>query len=305
MFYRAKLRLYSNKALFAVFVFSALAFYGCKPGKKKVDVSQVELSLSAQRFEEDIALHYDDVAFLRNKYGSFFELFIKRIVPLPGNDSVALKEMIKNFINDADIQNIYADSRKLYTDFSKENQQLTDAFRHYKYYFPGKVIPQAVTMISGFNYGIVAIDSVLAIGLDMYLGDSSRYYPGLHFPAYKIRRMRREYIAADAMRGWIQSDWEQDAAHTDLLSSLIYQGKILYAVDMMLPDAADSIKTGYTASQLKWCEENEKNTWGFFVDNKLLYASEPGQLGRRQTASPKNLPAISGSGWAGESSNRI
>src|SRR4029079_12414369 len=108
--------------------------------------SQVDVNISTQRFEEDLAAHYADFLFMKNKYGSFFSLFVNRLVPFHTDDTTALKDMVKNFINDADIKNIYADSRKLYSDFTKENSRLTDAFRHYKYYFPSKVIPQPVTI---------------------------------------------------------------------------------------------------------------------------------------------------------------
>jgi hypothetical protein len=300
----AKLRLYSHILRTLGIVFLAAGLFSCKPERKKVDVSQVDVNVSAQRFEEDLASHYSDFSYLSNKYGSFFTLFVKRLVPFHTDDTTALKHMLKNFVNDADIKNIYADSRKLYPDFTKENAQITDAFRHYKYYFPAKVIPQPITLITGFNYGIVAVDSVLGIGLDMYLGDTSRFYPGLQFSAYKIRRMRREYIAPDAMRGWLQSEWEQDAGQADFLSALIYQGKILYALDAMLPGVPDTIKTGYTTTQLKWCEQNEKDIWSFFVDHSLLYVSDQGQiakyLGEGPTTNgfPKESPGNIGQ-WLG------
>jgi hypothetical protein len=304
MFSLAKLRLYNYIVVACALTILLNFFYACKPERKNVDVSQVNLSIKALRFEEDMATHYSDIAFLKNKYGTFFTLFVKRIVPLHTDDTTALKDMMRNFVNDADIKNIYFDKRRLYSDFTRESAQLTDAFRHYKYYFPDKIIPQPVTLISGFNYGIVAIDSVLGIGLDMYLGDTSRFYPGLQFPEYKIKRMRREYIAADAMRGWTESEWEQDANQTDFLSALVYQGKMLYALDAMIPDAPDTIKTGYTTVQQKWCEENEKKTWSFFVDNKLLYTSDQGQiakyLGEGPTTNgfPKESPGNIGQ-WIG------
>jgi hypothetical protein len=262
--------------LFAAF----MCINSCSNEKKQPDVSQVDVTLKADRLEFDLAAHTDDVSFLYNKYGSFFDLFIYKIVPMGTSDTTLLKSRLKDFVNDADIKNIYSDVRRLYSDFKLEDGQLTDAFRHYKYFFPGKIIPKVVTLISGFNYGIVAVDSVLGIGLDMYLGDSSRYYPSLQFPTYKIRKLRKEYIAADAMRSWLQTEWEEDVNQTDLLSSMIHQGKILYALNAMMPSSPDSIKTGYTAKQLKWCEDNEKNTWSFFVEHNLLFASDPGQVSK-------------------------
>jgi hypothetical protein len=39
--------------------------------------------------------------------------------------------------------------------------------------------------------------------------------------------------------------------------NIISQGKLMYFVDAMLPDMHDSLKIGYTAAQLKWCQNNE------------------------------------------------
>ena len=37
-------------------------------------------------------------------------------------------------------------------------------------------MPEVVAFVSGFNYSIVASDSSLGIGLDMYLGKEYEYY---------------------------------------------------------------------------------------------------------------------------------
>ena len=51
----------------------------------------------------------------------------------------------------------------------------------------------------------------------------------------------------------------------------IYQGKLLYFIDAMVPDLNDTIKIGFTALQLKWCRENEEKMWSFFIEHKMLY----------------------------------
>ena len=92
--------------------------------------------------------------------------------------------------------------------------------------------------------------------------------------------MRKENLAMDAMRGWVQSEWEQDPSQSDLLSQMIYKGKILYLLHNFMPEAPDSILTGYTGSQVKWCESNEKQTWSFFIDQNLLFSNDPQQIAK-------------------------
>ncbi len=262
-----------------VLIYMTVLITSCTRNPKRVDVSAIPVSVKAERFEQDLFPSAgENSSLLMNKYGSFFDLYCYKLISSGTPDSILLKDRLRDFTTDADLKAIYDTSEKILHDFSAVDQQLTDAFKHYKYYFPQKLIPRVITFISGFNYAIVAADSALGIGIDMYLGSDSRYYPALQFPHYKIVRMRKEYIAADCMRGWAQSEWEQDNRQSDLLSQMIYFGKVLHFLDAMMPDVSDTIKTGYSASQLKWCNENEKQIWSFFIDHKMLYSTDQNEI---------------------------
>ena len=63
-----------------------------------------------------------------------------------------------------------------YNDISDIETSLEQGFKHYLYYFPDKPVPKIATYISGFNYAIITTDSILGIGLDMYLGSNSNFY---------------------------------------------------------------------------------------------------------------------------------
>jgi len=287
-----------------IILYTLLFVFSCRHDRKEVDVSQVDINIHAQRLENDLAENIDNLSLLKKKYGSFFDLYSFQLLQVGTPDTVLLKSRLQDFIHDPDITNISADAKKMYQDFTAIDAQLTDAFRHYKFYFPAKPVPAVVTFISGFNYAIVSADSALGIGLDMYLGSDSKYYPSLQMPAYKTRKMRKEYISSDAMRGWAQSEWEQDQSQTDLLSQMIYLGKIQYFIDRMMPDMPDTIKFGYTKLQLEWCEMSEKSIWSFFIDHKLLFSTEASQIGKfvndgpSTNGFPKESPGNIGS-WIG------
>jgi hypothetical protein len=277
----AMLRQFSKSVSLRYIIFCFVASVSsCRDDKKSVDVSQVDVTVRADRFEKDLAENVQNISFLASKYGSFFELYTYQLLKMGTPDTALLQTRLSDFVHDPDITSIYSDARQVFADFSDVDAALTDAFRHYRYHFPGKIIPRVITYISGFTYAVVCADSTLGIGLDMYLGSNSKYYPSLQLPEYKIQKMERAYIAADAMRGWAQSEWEQDAAQTDLLSQMIYQGKIQYFLDLMLPVADDTVKFGYTQKQLAWCTASEKSIWSFLVDNKLLFSSESKQVGK-------------------------
>ena len=287
-----------------IIIYTLLLAGACKSDRKEVDVSQVDINIHAQRLENDLSENSGNLTFLKKKYGNFFDLYNYQLLQVGTPHTMLLKTRLKDFISDPDISNIYSDAKNMYPDFTGIDAQLTDAFRHYKYYFPEKTIPGVVTFISGFNYAIVSADSTLGIGLDMYLGSDSKYYPSLQIPAYKIRKMRGEYIVADAMRGWGQSEWEQDPMNTDLLSQMVYLGKMQYFLDRMMPESSDTIKFGFTAAQLRWCELSEQSVWTFLIDHKLLFSTEASQVGKfvndgpTTNGFPKESPGNIGS-WIG------
>ena len=151
----------------------------------------------------------------------------------------------------------------------------------------------------------MAMDSLLGIGLDMYLGADYKYYTSLELPHYMIHKFRKEYIVSDCIKGWFQSEWDVPANANDMLSNMIYQGKLLYFSQLMSPEMEDTIRMGYSADQLKWCVDNEAKTWSFFIEQKLLYSKTPGIYmkfindGNSTNGFPKEAPAKLGCyiGW--------
>lgn len=86
---------------------------------------------------------------------------------------------------------------------------------------------------------------------------------------------------------------------------MIYQGKVLYATDVLSPDIPDTIKTGYSEIQLQWALSHEEEIWSFFIEQQLLYNTNPKTYlkyihdGNSTSGFPKEAPARLGAfiGW--------
>jgi hypothetical protein len=269
------------------------ACHSSKERKKDVDISQIHLSLKADRFEQDLFNKHNDpdfISFLKNKYGIFFDLYCYNLTSVGTPDTMLLKDRLRAFITDSGITVLYNESQRLYKDFTPIDREITDAFRHYKYYFPGKIIPRIITYISGItgtsDYQTVNDSSLIGIALDMYLGRYAKFYDDVAYPKFKSRTFSKEFIAADCMKGWLQSDYEPDVEQDDLLSEMIYEGKINYCLDLLMPETPDSIKLHYTGEQIEWCKKNEQNAWAFLVDKKLLYETDQNDIMKYVTDGP-------------------
>ena len=263
----------------------------CSHSKKDVDVSDVKINFQFHRFEQDLfAMDKNAIATelpqMRKKYGNFFERFNENMIQIGNSSRADYPVNISNFLNDAAIIAVYKDVQKEYSNTDALQEDFESALKHYKYFFPDKIIPQVATFISGFNYPIAVTDSLMGVGLDMYLGKKYNYYQLMAFPNYQTEFMSKNYVVVDAMRSWLQTEFETMDAHNNLLSEMIFQGKIMYALDYILPQFPDTIKMEYTNKQLQWTQNSETSIWKYFIDKKLLYSTKPSENVKYINAAP-------------------
>ncbi len=195
----------------------------------------------------------------------------------PVDDSLA-PLYLERFISDKTQQKIYTHIQSVFGDLSELKSELENAFKYLRYYYPQAVIPKIYTYNSTFNSGVYIEDSCLGIGLEMYLGADNeiiKAIPTEVLPQFIKNNMHKKNVVIDAVRGWFEINYLQLETGTDFLTNIIHQGKILYALDALLPDAPDSIKIRWPQKKLDWCVKNEYNIWKEIIDKNILYTSDP------------------------------
>ena len=273
-----------------VATFFLLFLISCQSHRLDVDISDIKIEkISINRLEKDLFETPPDSLSsqkLYKKYGIFYLRFIRNIIN-PGDvrDSLSIQNLAR-FIKDRDMHNAYVACQQKYPDFANFESQLTIAFKHFNYYFPKRNIPKVVTFMSGFNYSIVNIDSVLGIGLEMYLGSDNEFYKMIQFPKFKTISMRNEYMLPDCIRGWMTTEFKKNYGKNDFLGQIIHAGKIMYLVDAILPEVDDTLKMAYTYKQLQWCQHNEFNVWSHFIQQKLLYSNDNSEIMKYTSEGP-------------------
>ncbi len=262
-----------------------LTIHGCqeerKPGKRVVpEEKKTALALKIERFDKDL-FSLNEIpeaagpATLRKTYPVFFDLFTRNVLNIGDSTNPQLERMLQDFLKDPEINRIREEVNLMVPSLVLQETELSDGFQNYKYFFPEKKIPRLVSVISGFNYQNIASEEYLAIGLEFYLGANHRYYQMLQYPEYKTKLLSKEYLAADAMKSWIMTEFEDNADKKNLLSQMVFQGKILYLMDQLLPEMEDSLKWGFSQKNLTWMEEQKTMIWKFFIDRKLLFNTKP------------------------------
>lgn len=271
-------------------------FASCDWGRNPhyVDVSNIQVELEIKHFEKDLGKlnpenFKEDLAELEAKYPKFYPVFKSEIFgwnrASRANDSL-FNQQFALYLQDPYAREVYDSIAHKFADFSKIEAELEKAFKHYKYYFPDREIPQIVSFVSNFTYASFTIDSsVLAIGLDMFLGKDFKYYQSL-FPTYLSETLSPEYLTASCMNVVGSMVFEPELDDNKLISAMISAGKELYFVDRMLPDAPDYVKIGYTPEKLEWCKENEAQIWNFFIEKDLLFKTNNAETAKLMNPGP-------------------
>jgi len=281
-----------------------LAAESCRENRLKVKPSEREVSLDFIRFDRLLFDNATDFKVIHKKYPSFCDLFTYRIINIGGYGEEQFSENLGKFLTDTLILNVRRIVETQFGDGLQLEKSMKEAFGYYHYHFPEKKIPQVFTYISGFNQSVVIDEGLLGIGLDKYLGRNCRYYYQLGIPEYKIIKMYKERIPADAMYAWGSSEFEKKGGESTLLSQMIHEGKLLYFVDAMMPEVPDTVKIGFTREQLDWCKKNEAKMWSALIENKMLYSTKRMDIirytGEAPTTSgfPLDSPGRTGS-WIG------
>jgi len=266
--------------LIIILIFASAAI-SCKRNHYKVNTSSIDVKIEIKRLEKDLfSLNPEQVIpslpSLKKKYGGFLQLFSLVINTGDINDQ-SFGELLLRFCSDKQNFEVYGQTEKKFNDIGFIEDELKDAFRHYKYYFPDKKVPGVFTCITGFNNSIITGDSLLGIGLDRYLGADCPYYPRLNIFKYQAARMTPENIVPDCMYGWAASEWDFSALKypaDNVLAEIIHNGKLRYFEKCMLPETPDDIIFGFTKEQMKFCLSNEGPMWQYLVENNLLFSSD-------------------------------
>lgn len=282
-----------------LFVLIMILLHGCQCNKNRqnADVSNIKIDVSIKRLDSELfQLGGDSLAAqfrdLNEQYHDFPAFYLKEVLNL-GDYKRQPEQTIENlakYLNDPYVREVRDSCEKLFGDFSPYTTELSDALKHFHYYFPNKPVPEVVTFISNFSYSALTFDTFyLGIGLDMHLGSNFKYYPDL-YPKYMYEKFTPDYLTANAVKALATQYFQIEAKDKTVLGEMIVKGLVLHFADLLMPDADDYKKIGYKPEEIQWCMMSEPEIWKFFVDKQLLYSTD--MLQNRQYISPG--PAASG-----------
>lgn len=255
-----------------------ILFSGCRESRSP-DVRDLLVEVKIHRLDSDVfALEpeHPNVEKLARKYGRYFDLYANGVLQLGHTGDPEFGRLFSLFLRDTVMREVYDSVAVKYVDMSVQEKDLSHAWAYYAYYFPDRVIPQVYAHVSGFNQSVVVDSAAVAVSLDNYLGENCQFYSMLAtpIPLYARKKMTEREIARDILWGWCSAEFPYRPKKNDLLSGIIYQGKLIYLLEKIFPDYEQQRLFGYSAEQLKWCRENESRIWGFLIENEYLFSTQ-------------------------------
>ena len=243
---------------------------------EEIDIERIDKSWFTLTANEQ----HDRNKRLLNNYGDVYKRYVEDVLQLGGVSDSTIDLQIQRFVNDESISEVQLEVQKAYPDLDHLSEELTDAWSYYHYYFPDKPLPNHISVIGGFNTPAILTENGVGIALEMFLGKNCVFYDYLQLPVYLRNRMTADHIAPTVMKGWVQTEYLLEKPNASLLERIIDQGKVLYCLDAIFPFMEDSLKIAYTAQQIDWAKTHESFVWAYFVDNELLFSSDPTQVSK-------------------------
>lgn len=274
------------------------------------DVTDIDVDVEIVRFEQqllaDTNIDAAGIQRLREAYPAFSEVYFNNVMPT-GDALVAeddpelkLKEM-QAWIKHPRTRWLYDTIQHIYPDLRDYEKELTEAFKYAKHYFPDKPTPKIFTTLSDFGYFpfIYAEDSLrdgIGVSLEMFAGEKFPYrdYNGLSnaFSDYLIRSYNKDHMAKRTLEVWID-DMAGQPQGNRLLDLIIHNGKKLFILQSLMPEAPDTVIMEYAADKMDYVKEHERNIWFLFTSENMLYETSLNKIQKYIGPSPTSpgMPA--------------
>jgi hypothetical protein len=225
--------------------------------------NNLDVNVKIERFEDLFFNNsYEDLSLLKDEYSFLF--------PSQYNNQVWLDKQ-----NDSLQREIFYQVKKRFNDFSKQKKEIESFYFNYKKLDSNYVIPRIITLTTDvdFRKNIILTDSLLLLGLDNYLGTDHYFYNS--FPKYISSNFEIDYLIIDIANSYAFNYTNKfKISNYTFIDKLIYEGKLLYFMKMMLPNYSDNQLLKYSDNQFLWAQNNEKEIWINFIENEYLFSSD-------------------------------
>jgi len=251
--------------------------------KRRFEIDKTQLKITEQqlriiRFDSaiitiDTANAVKNLKSIASKYPDIYQNYFD-MLEIDASDTVFSSKMMIDLLTDTLYSKINTAVLHTFTNIKSIEKEMASVYTYFRTYFPDIQMPKLFFFVSGCNQLIITFPGYIGIGVDWHLGrDFFEFYKNLSYE-YLVPNMTVESIPVDITLTLLNGSFKFDSQNTRLLDNILYQGKMLYFVSVMLPDESEANIAGYTKEQLAWCKKYEREIWATIIDQKQLFSSD-------------------------------
>lgn len=264
-----------------------LIFFSCGSKNETCELNSEilsqDLDIEVIRLEQEFfaADSKEDFQYLLENYPEFTKIYLQADLY---SSADSLTADLLRIHQDSAMQVLNDSVQFVYADFSDVEKELENAFKYIQHYFPDFQVPKVYTFVSGFNSDLVVTEELIVIGLDYFLPATHSFQPEL--PRYMAERYEKAYIVPMIVTAISARYNQTNPADNSMLAEMIYYGKAYHFTKAILPCTSDQFIIGYTPDQIAESFANEEYIWAHFVENELLYETNPFEIRKYMGEAP-------------------
>ena len=226
-------------------------------------------------FNLDTSYIKDTLLDRNTRYPFISEVLLKQMLAI---DSVNSETGLLSFLHA--YQPVYNAVQKLNAP-ATAHPQLQILFKNLHYYFPAYELPKKIIYFIGplDGFGNSLGSDYMAVGLQMFLGDTSSWYQSeqirKYFPPYISRNFTPRFIPITAAKNLLQDIAPNSRLTRGLIIEMIELGKRQYILKKVLPETNDADLLGYSAAQYAATMNAEQDIWNYLLKMNFVYSKDP------------------------------
>ncbi len=246
-----------------------------KPAQNAPEIILPMVRMDEVLFNMD-SIHLKDSIWGKNsQYPFISEVLIKQMLALDTNN---IEKELLTFLNA--YRPIFNAAHQLNAP-TIVHPQLQTLFKNVHYYFPAYKLPKKIIYFIGplDGFGNSIGSDYMAIGLQMFLGDTSSWYQSeqfqKYFPPYISRNFRPNFIPITAAKNLLHDIAPSSMNTRSLIIEMIEFGKRQYLLKNILPETNDADLLGYSSLQFEATMKAEQDIWNYLLKMNLVYSKDP------------------------------
>jgi hypothetical protein len=265
-----------------------------KSNRFEINTAKNRVEVKIHRFDKDL-LSIDTTKMkagvdrLYARYPDFLPVFTATILETAATDTPAVRNLFHQFLVDTAFKAVNKKALRTFTNVTDIEKQVSDAYTYIHYYFPEVKLPEIYFFVSGFNRAVMINNKFIGVGTDFYLGSNYPGYKNFTYQ-YMLYNMRRESVATDLVSTTLFRMFVMNSSEYRLLDNMLFRGKIMYLLSVFMPNEKPEDIMGYTPEQWKWSKTNEKQIWGYMIDQKHLFSTDVQLIRKYMNDAPFTAP---------------